>query len=32
MPTVIAFQSGKPLKQFMGALPEPQIIDFIKSL
>ncbi|THH16501.1 hypothetical protein EW146_g4153 [Bondarzewia mesenterica] len=32
LPTVIAFKHGKPIKQFVGALPEPQVRKFFDSL
>lgn len=32
IPTVIAFWDGKPVSQFMGAIPEPQIRQFIDSV
>ena len=32
IPTVIAFKGGKPAAQFMGAVPEPQIRQFVDGL
>jgi thioredoxin 1 len=32
LPTVIAFQNGKPVSQFMGAMPEGSVRNFISKL
>lgn len=32
IPTVIAFKDGTPISQFMGAIPEPQIRQFIDAI
>ena len=32
IPYVIAFKGGKPVNQFTGALPEPQIRSFLESI
>jgi thioredoxin 1 len=32
LPTVIAFQEGKPVSQFVGALNEPGVRTFLKSV
>jgi len=32
IPTVIAFKDGKPVSQFMGAIAEPQIRQFIDAI
>jgi len=32
LPTVIAFRDGKPISQFMGALPETGVMNFLKSV
>ena len=32
VPTVFAFKNGQPVDAFQGALPESQIVDFIKRL
>ena len=32
IPTVIAFKNGEPVSQFMGAIPEPQIRQFIDAI
>lgn len=32
IPTVVAFKDGKPVSQFMGAIPEPQLREFIDAL
>lgn len=32
IPTVIAFKDGEPVSQFMGAIPEPQIRQFIDAI
>ena len=32
LPTVIAFKDGKPISQFMGAVPAPALNRFIQSL
>jgi len=32
IPTVLAFRDGKPVSQFMGAIPEPQIRQFIDAI
>lgn len=32
LPTVIAFKDGKPVSQFMGAIPEPHVRRFIDEL
>lgn len=32
IPTVIGFKGGKPASQFMGAIPDPQIRQFIDAL
>ncbi|KAI5450812.1 hypothetical protein NCC49_002818 [Naganishia albida] len=32
MPTVIAFRDGKPVDQFMGALPEVSVRKFVDAL
>ena len=32
IPTVIAFKNGTPVSQFMGAIPEPQIRQFIDAV
>ncbi|KZV75748.1 thioredoxin [Peniophora sp. CONT] len=32
LPTVIAFKDGKPVSQFMGAVPAPALHRFIESL
>jgi putative thioredoxin len=29
LPTVVAFRNGKPTLSFQGALPEPQLVDFL---
>jgi len=32
LPTVIAFNDGKPVAQFVGAIPELKVAEFLKSL
>ncbi|CAL1705292.1 unnamed protein product [Somion occarium] len=32
LPTVIAFKDGKPVSQFMGAMPEPSVRNFLQTL
>ncbi|KAF9792117.1 thioredoxin-like protein, partial [Thelephora terrestris] len=32
LPTVIAFKGGEPVKQFVGAIPEPKVAEFLKSV
>ena len=32
LPTVIAFRDGAPISQFVGALPEPSVQDFLSKL
>ncbi|TCD63550.1 hypothetical protein EIP91_005296 [Steccherinum ochraceum] len=32
LPTVIAFKDGEPISQFMGAMPEPSVRNFINTL
>jgi len=32
LPTVIAFQDGESVGQFVGALPESKVTEFLKSL
>ncbi|KAH8106879.1 thioredoxin-like protein [Cristinia sonorae] len=32
LPTVIAFKDGEPVSQFMGAMPEPSVRNFINTL
>ena len=32
IPTVIAFKDGKPISQFMGAIPDAQIREFIDAI
>ena len=32
LPTVIAFQDGEPVANFVGALPETKVAEFLKSL
>ena len=32
LPTVIAFKDGKPISQFMGAVPPPALHRFIQSI
>ena len=32
LPTVIAFQDGKPVSQFMGAIPEDSVKNFLNSV
>ncbi|KZT09720.1 thioredoxin-like protein [Laetiporus sulphureus 93-53] len=32
LPTVMAFQDGKPLDRFVGAVPEPQVRGFLEHL
>jgi len=31
VPTVVLFKNGKPVDSFVGALPEPQIRDWLKK-
>lgn len=32
IPTVVAFKNGQPVSQFMGAIPDPQIRQFIDNI
>ncbi|KIP08908.1 hypothetical protein PHLGIDRAFT_68626, partial [Phlebiopsis gigantea 11061_1 CR5-6] len=32
LPTVIAFKDGKPVSQFIGAMPEGSVRNFLKTL
>lgn len=32
LPTVIAFKGGEPVAQFVGAIPEPKVAEFLKSV
>ncbi|KAI0072270.1 hypothetical protein K474DRAFT_1711744 [Panus rudis PR-1116 ss-1] len=32
LPTVIAFKDGKPISQFMGAMPEQSVRNWLQSL
>jgi len=32
LPTVIAFEDGEPVARFVGALPEPKVTEFLKSV
>lgn len=32
LPTVIAFEDGEPVANFVGALPESKVTEFLKSL
>jgi len=32
LPTVIAFKGGEPVAKFVGALPEPKVAKFLKSV
>jgi len=32
LPTVIAFKGGEPVAQFVGAIPEPDVTKFLKSV
>lgn len=32
LPTVVAFKNGEPVLKFSGAIPEPQVKDFISKL
>ncbi|KAK7693826.1 hypothetical protein QCA50_003398 [Cerrena zonata] len=32
LPTVIAFRDGKPVSQFMGAMPEPNVRNFLSTI
>ncbi|THH26599.1 hypothetical protein EUX98_g7586 [Antrodiella citrinella] len=32
LPTVIAFVDGEPVSQFMGAMPEPSVRNFINTI
>ena len=32
LPTVIAFRDGEQVGQFVGALPEPKVTEFLKSV
>ncbi len=32
IPTVVAFKNGQPVSQFMGAIPDPQIRQFIDDI
>jgi thioredoxin-like negative regulator of GroEL len=32
LPTVIAFKDGEPVAKFVGAIPGPKVIEFLKSV
>ena len=32
IPAVFAYQDGRPVSQFLGALPEPQVREFVEAL
>jgi len=32
LPTVVALKNGEPINQFVGALPEPRVQDFLSKL
>ncbi|TFK76236.1 thioredoxin-like protein [Pluteus cervinus] len=32
LPTVVAFRDGKPIDQFVGALAEPHVVNFLKGV
>lgn len=32
LPTVIAFKDGEPVSQFMGAMPEQSVRNFLQGL
>jgi thioredoxin-like negative regulator of GroEL len=32
LPTVIAFKDGEPVAKFVGAIPEPKVAEFLKSV
>ncbi|MCY3919367.1 MAG: thioredoxin [Chloroflexi bacterium] len=32
IPAVFAYQGGRPVSQFLGALPEPQVREFVEAL
>jgi len=32
LPTVIAFKDGEPVARFVGAIPEPKVTQFLKSV
>jgi len=32
LPTVIAFRDGEKVGEFVGAIPEPKVTEFLKSV